>query len=152
MHNGDAESIGKTVSPLTWQEEHVLYFEWSYHQTNQRLPDMEAYWGISVKTINNIKDRLLAVERAALDSCPKYVSHAEDVALRDSIKWSRYSETRAIFHDMTNVPAVQFSDAAAQRMTYSTYYGMCCMKGGVSIMLCGWLLVALLWVWRRHRF
>ena len=145
MHNGNAESMGKTVSSLSWFEEHVLYFEWSYHQTERQHEDMVAYSGIDLHAINKIKDRLLAVERAALDSWSKYVSHAEDLALRNQIKWSRYSNVRAIFHDSTNVPAVQYSDAAAQRMTYSEYYGMCCMKGGVSIMLCGWLLVGLLW-------
>ena len=91
------------------------------------------------------KDRLLPVKRATLDSWSKYVLHAENVALCNVIKWSQYAEIHAIFHNMTNVPAVQFSHAAAQHMTYSNYYGLCCIKGGVSIMLCSWLLVALLW-------
>ncbi len=45
---------------------------------------------------------------------------------------------------MTNIFAVQFSDANLQTATFSEYYGKNCWKGGVGIQLCSWILVGLL--------
>ena len=49
--------------------------------------------------------------------------------------------------DDTNVP-FNFKPSAAdnQRLTYSSYYGMNCAKGGVFAQLCGWIGVEELWV------
>ena len=38
------------------------------------------------------------------------------------------------------------SDAQLQRLTYSSYYGENCAKGGVALQLCGWIRVMNLWV------
>jgi len=48
--------------------------------------------------------------------------------------------------DDTNI-ILRFKPSAAQtqRITYSSYYGMNCAKGGVFLQLCGWLGVKELW-------
>ena len=45
--------------------------------------------------------------------------------------------------DDTNVP---FTFKPSHRLTYSSYYGMNCAKGGVFTMLSGWMGDAELWV------
>ena len=48
--------------------------------------------------------------------------------------------------DDTNIPfTYKPSSAMNQRLTYSSYYGMNCAKGGVFLQLCGWMGVEELW-------
>ena len=142
--NGDAERMRKWSTPLTWLEEWFLYFEWIYHKSFGRMIDFEAVWKQCPSELYAVIDSKLAIVAGALQSWPMFPSFEEDHALRKN-KWQHYNGSRAIFWDMTNVSGYQPSDARAQRMTYSEYYGENCLKAGIGIMLCGWLLVAALW-------
>ena len=50
-----------------------------------------------------------------------------------------------IMWDMTNISAVRFEDAALQRAKWSEYYSENCWKGGVGMMLHGYLIAEDLW-------
>ena len=48
---------------------------------------------------------------------------------------------------MTNILAYQFENLDTQRATYSNYYGTWYFEGeGVGVQLCGWIVIADLWV------
>ena len=104
--NGDINAIAKKQTPLTWFEEWIFYFEWSYHQTMHRQEDYTANWVLDHHQMNAVKDSKLCLELASLLSWPNFASYKEDLELRDDSKWSRYNSTRPIFWDMTNVSAV----------------------------------------------
>ena len=137
--NGDLNLLQNRCSILTWFEEWVLYFEWSYGYSNIRLQDLVGEWGIDKTYVTNIKDCKGALEVAALRSWPRFASYDEDMSLRNQSKWAKYDGHRPIMWDMTNVSAYKFTDGAVQRGTYSSYYGENCFKGGVFCQLCGWL-------------
>ena len=84
---------------------------------------------------------------ACRSSWPTYLSLEEDMLLRDE-KWNiKYENKRIIQWDDTNIPfTFKPSKADNQRLTYSSYYGMNCAKGGVFMMLSGWMGVSDLWV------
>jgi hypothetical protein len=48
-------------------------------------------------------------------------------------------------HDDTNVSMLKTSDPALQRNTWSSYYSGNEAKGGVLLMLCGWINTSELW-------
>ena len=125
---------------MTWFEEWFMYFEFKYHQTNIRQRDMEAAWGINHQYIKRVKDCKIALEMAAFRSWPRFATFAEDKDLRNPQKWVRYDGCRVIQWDMTNCPAPAFADASLYRATFSEYYGMNCLKVGIGIQLCGWLV------------
>ena len=103
-------------------------------------------YGIHFREADKIFDEKFAQERIAHRSWPLYASYTEDLMLRNTKKWgNKYSEERPVMWDMTNLPAYAFSDTDLQRLTYSEYYGMNCLKGGVSVQLCGWMGTADLW-------
>ena len=143
--NGDFNRIRERRSSLTWFEEWFGYLEWKWHQTCRRQEDCEEEWGINRKYVVQVKDCKAAMEMAAMLSWPRFASFAEDYALRDNEKWSKYKNARPIFWDMTNISSVRFNDASLQRSTYSEYYGENCWKGGVSVQLCGWVTNDDLW-------
>ena len=83
----------------------------------------------------------------AVNSWPRYASHAEDTLLRSAWWRERYKNTRAIMWDNTNVDMHgKPSDANLQRLTYSQYYAGNVAKGGVFVQLCGWLGAWELWL------
>ena len=135
--NGDFNRIRERRSSLTWFKEWFGYLEWKWHQTCRRQEDCEEEWGINRKYVVKVKDCKAAMEMAAMLSWPRFASFAEDYALRDNEKWSKYKNARPIFWDMTNISSVRFNDASLQRSTYSEYYGENCWKGGVSVQRCG---------------
>ena len=143
--NGNFDLIRERRSSLTWFEEWFRYFEWCYGEVCRRQIDRESEWGIGTRQIRAVIDLKAAIEVGALQSWPRFASFSEDKALRDSAKWNKYDNDRIILWDMTNVTMPQSSDAGVQRTTYSQYYSENCLKAGVGIQLCGWLLVWDLW-------
>ncbi len=88
--NGDIDLIYKNQTPLTWFEEWLFYFEWSYHQKMHRQEDYTVYWGLDHYQMHAVKDSKPHLELASLLSWPKFASYGEDSALLDNLKWSRY--------------------------------------------------------------
>ena len=52
---------------------------------------------------------------------------------------------RPIFWDMTSVVCPKPSNAELQRLTWSSYYGSNCFKGGIGLQLCGWIVTHDMW-------
>jgi hypothetical protein len=148
VSNSDIDIILHRKSSLTWFEEWFLHFEYNNSRTITRYDDIQAVYGIqrdeAVAVVNNKYD----TEYSALHSWPPYASYKEDNSLRNKDKWAQYNNSRPIMWDMTNVTAYQFTDSDLQRLTYSDYYGECCLKGGVFTQLMGWQGVADLWTGR----
>ena len=113
--NGDLNLLRNRCSILTWFEEWVLYFEWSYGYSNIRLRDLVGEWGIDKTYITNIKDCKGALEVAALRSWPRFASYDEDMSLRNQSKWAKYDGHRPIMWDMTNVSEYKFTDGADKK-------------------------------------
>ena len=80
-------------------------------------------------------------------SWPKYCKHDKDTKMRKDAWNQKHNGTRVVMWDDTNVNFdFKPSDAYEQRVTYSSYYGGNCAKGGVFLQLGGWMGVQELWV------
>ena len=80
--NGDFNRVRMRCTVLTWFEKWVMYFEWSYGQTNLRTNDLQQAWDINHKYINMVKDSKCALEVAAFKSWPQFPSYDKDLLLR----------------------------------------------------------------------
>ena len=95
----------------------------------------------------------LALVKRARSRWPTFVTYKEDKMLRNE-KWNiKLRETdekkyRITMWDMTGIASYKFGAADLQRVTFSKYYASNCMKGGVGIHPCGWLVAWLLFVGR----
>jgi hypothetical protein len=147
--NGDMTLMIETSSnELTWYEEWFLFFEVIWHRSVTRWIDVSnTYKYERVHILRQVFDQKAYLVKCCRASWPTYVSYEEDRKLR-KVKWNaKYDKKRVVMWDDTNVPFVfKPSRADNQRLTYSSYYGMNCAKGGVFLQLCGWLGVEELWV------
>ena len=147
--NGDTTLMEETVTnELTWFEEWFLFFEVEWLRTHTRWEDTAKIFKKSnIRELRKAFDTKNLIVLACRASWPTYLSFEEDKALRDE-KWNiKYGEKRIIMWDDTNVPfTFKPSRADNQRLTYSSYYGMNCAKGGVFMQLSGWMGVEELWV------
>ena len=91
-------------------------------------------------------DKKCRIALEARSSWPRYASFEEDKKMRKE-KWNgKYEGKRIVMWDDTNIPfSFKPGSALNQWTTYSSYYGMNCAKGGVSLQLCGWIGVEELW-------
>ena len=145
--NGDADTMFASRSQLTWFEEWLLYFEILWGRTWTRWEDLCSMYKISRKQdFYSIFDEKCSIALRARSSWPRYASFEEDEMLRKE-KWNaKYEGKRVVMWDDTNIPfSFKPGTALNQRTTYSSYYGMNCAKGGVSLQLCGWIGVEELW-------
>jgi hypothetical protein len=143
VNNGDLNAIEKDrVSVLTWYEEWFFYLEWIWGRTLTRWQDAasEQQYHVDEKTLMNIFDNKRKTVLRCRLSWPVYLSYEEDRRLRKT-KWNnKYEGHRVVFWDDTNISfCYKPSGANEQRLTYSSYYGKNCAKGGVFLQLSGWL-------------
>ena len=148
--NADETLIEETTSnELTWFEEWFLYFEVLWLRSHTRWEDAATLYNTTqISKLRQVFDAKCKIVLDCRSSWPWQALQKEDVILRKK-KWGKkYSEfDRIIMWDDTNVPyTFKPSRADNQRLTYSSYYGMNCAKGGVFIQLCGWMGVEPLWV------
>ena len=130
--NGDIDLITKKHTVLTWYEAWFMHFEFKWGRTLPRLRDVVREYGPCKRDILRDIKLKYSIKRKARDTWPAYASYKEDMALRNADKWSaKYDGKRPVFWDMTNIPTCAFSDADLNRITYSKYYGMNCLKGGI---------------------
>ena len=128
--NGDFKLIVKRSSSLTWYEEWLFHFEWTYGRTFTWWTDAEKESRPCSKVLREICRTKLTLERRIQRLWPKFVSYQEDCLLRKP-KWElKYGErnrvkTRVIMWDMTGIKTHQFNSAQFQRDTYSKYYAGC---------------------------
>ena len=137
-----------TSNDLTWFEEWFLFFEGLWFCSVSQWVDVEnAYSKYDTHALRRVSDAKCQIVLSCRSSWPTYVSYEEDHALCKE-KWKvKYENKRVVQWDDINVPFMyKPSMANKQHLTYSSYYGMNCAKGGVFLQLCGWIGVASLWV------
>ena len=93
-----------------------------------------------------IFDSKILLVLSCRESWPTYITMEEDFLLMKE-KWRlKYEGMRIVMWDYINVSfTYQPSMALNQSITYSLYYAENCTKGGLFLMLCGWLGVMNLW-------
>jgi hypothetical protein len=146
--NGDASIIKESFSTLTWYEEWFLYFEVVWGRTLRRWEDVcsKDHYGLCSKQARILFDRRVLQVLQCRESWPIYATYIEDQCFCNQRWKSKYNEMRVIMWDDTNVNLnYKPSTAHNQRLTYSSYYGRNCAKGGVHLQFCGWLGVYDLW-------
>ena len=129
------------VSKMTWLEEWVFYFQFTYGRVHCRWEDYEKQWKLRIKTLRTILISKLELVVNTRLRWPLFASIVEDEMIRKSHWKSMLKEgqrVRMIMHDMTNVPLTQPSDAELNRSLWNQYYNQCCGKGGIFTQLCGW--------------
>ena len=84
--NGGIDRLSETcTSLLTWYEELYLFEAKLYGKVIKRWCDVEIKFGINQCTVKMIYDIQQCL--ATKESRPLYVTHEEDIALRDNSKW-----------------------------------------------------------------
>ena len=146
--NGDFSLIECAPSTLSWYEEWIFYFEFIWGKSLTRWDDAQSqvHYGLTAKQLRIIFDRKLNLVLACRNNWPTYAYYREDQEFTEN-KWKmKYGDTRVIMWDDTNVNfRFMPSTAHNQRLTYSSYYGGNCAKGGVHLQFCGWMGVYDLW-------
>ena len=145
--NGQIEMMVRTSTALSWFEEWFFFFELKYGRSCGRWEDAASCekYGICVKYLRKLFVRKLQLELTCRKSWPKYFSHAEDVFFMSDEFEERYKNRRIIMWDNTNINIAQPSCADMQRATWSSYYAHNVLKGGIFLMLCGWMGAHNLW-------
>jgi hypothetical protein len=146
LNNGDIDQMLETVTNLTWFEEYFLYFERIWGRTATRWADCENKYKISEKSCRRIFDSKLNLHVQCRKKWPRFAKYMEDTELKKQ-QWSNdYGERRIIMWDNTDISIPKPSDAEAQRLTYSPYYGGNVAKGSIFIQPCGWMGTGELWM------
>ena len=147
--DGDADLIKKTNSTLTWFEEWYFYLEMLRGKSIRSWEDaasVKGGFGIAAKSLRKVFDKKMQLVKLCMNRWEKFATQEEDKAMCNPKYKMSYEGHRVIFWDMTNLEIPKASDAELQRLTYSSYYGMNCFKGGIGLQLCGWVTTHDLWV------
>ena len=146
---GDLKVMFSTCSNLTWFEEWLLYFQIIWGKPLGRWVDAKNEHSRSMRRCRYIFDyKLRNIVLKARNDWPMYVSHTEDISLRNE-KWNETygDDMRVVMWDNTAIRMKgKPTDAEFQRNTYSSYYAGNVAKGAVFIQLCGWIGAHDLWV------
>ena len=146
--NGGIDRLSETcTSLLTWYEELYLFEAKLYGKVIKRWCDVEIKFGIIQCTAKMIYNNKLQQCLATRESWPLYVTHKEDIALRDNSKWGaiEYKERRIMMWDNTNCDIYKPTNRNNQALTWSAYYNSNCFKGAIFVQLCCWMGTSELW-------
>jgi hypothetical protein len=106
VYGGVLSEMAKTASYLTWLEELVLLYEFTYGRTRCRWRDWEKDYRADKKTLKKAIEYRLRKELECRRRWPMYASYAEDAKLR-STKWNDHFDPktgpRVVMHDTTNI-------------------------------------------------
>lgn len=125
-----------------------MFYENLWMRSLSRGDDVRDEYGICKEIKDKIIDRRLKYILRTRNSWDKYCTHKEDIFLRSS-KWDGLIDIdeRVIMHDTTSLRMTyKPSGGRNQRITWNSYYHGNVAKGGVSLQLCGWIVVDHLWV------
>lgn len=140
--NGHWNNVIYLLSTLSWYKEWLFYFEFVWGKTLQRWTDAASDMNFSLakKSLRSIFDRKLDVVLLCRASWPMYVTYKEDKRFT-SEQWKiKYGSNQIVMWDDTNVDFNYMPTMShAQRLTYSSYYGGNCGKGGVFLQFCGYM-------------
>jgi DDE superfamily endonuclease len=144
---GDIDMMINTATQLTFFEEWLLYFTMVWGRTCTRWYLIAERYCISETTarlIFDVKQQMLLNIR---EDWPMYTNFDEDIALQREGKWSEFFDnTRVVMWDMTDIAIHQPSCAEPSRLTFSSYYGGCCGKGGIFLQSSSWIGTHDLWM------
>ena len=142
IYGGDLKELAKTVTKMTFLEEIVLAYEFSYGRSKIRLEEYISEYGCSERVVKKAIIYRLQKELECRKRWPMYPSFREDAKYRNE-KWNLHfnPETgkRVVMHDTTNIPLPDPSSGDLNRALHNVYYNMCCAKAGVACLLCGWI-------------
>ena len=111
----------------------------------KRWIDAAVAFRIYKEIVRKIFDIKLALAMASRSSWPAMASFEEDLELRNETWNEKNGESRLMMLDHTNVNLTcKTSDAHAQRLTCSNYYGSNCAKGSVYLQYFSWVGVYVL--------
>lgn len=146
LNNGNMETLIETTTEMTWFEEWMLFFERVWGKSCTRWADCRRKYHISDRCCCRVYDVKRKISMQIRRSWPRFATQREDVTLRRK-QWSEtYGENRRlIMWDNTNVRMPKPSQAEAQRLTFSSYYGANVGKGSVFIQPCGWMGTGEIW-------
>ena len=143
IYGGNLDEMAKTVTKMTFLEELVLAFEFTWGRSNIRMEELEKEYGCSNKVLKKAIIYRLRKELDCRKRWPMYASYEEDSRYRDP-KWNHHFDPktgpRVVMHDTTNIPLPDPSAGDLNRALHNMYYNMCCAKAGVGCQLCGWIL------------
>jgi hypothetical protein len=142
VYAGHLEEMTKTVTKMTWLEELLFFYEFSWGRTNVRMQEKEREYDCVYNTLMKALQYRLRWELDCRVRWPMYASYEEDAELRDP-SWNRHfdpvSGHRVVMHDTTNIPLPSPSSGDLNRALHNQYYNMCCAKAGVAVQLCCWI-------------
>ena len=145
LYNGDLDALEKTVSPLTWFEELVMFHEMLYAKSIMRWEDAEHEYKVDKRYLLRIFDTKMMQLLLCKRSWPQCLNFEEDQHFMKSEWKVSYKLIRLKMHDMTGIRTYTPGDPALQRVTWSSYYAENCVKGGVSLQPSAWIETLNLW-------
>lgn len=142
VYAGRLDDMAKTATKMTWLEELVLFYEFTWGRSNQRMQEYQREYDCSYNTLMKAISFRQRKELDCRQRWPMYASYAEDAALRDP-SWNRHFDPndghRPVMHDTTNIPFPAPSSGDLNRALHNKYYNQCCAKAGVAVQLCCWI-------------
>ena len=140
--NGNINHIQYSPLTMSWLEEWMFYFEFVWGKSLRRWDDASCkqHYDLDSKQLRIIFDRKLNQVLLCRNSWPRYAKYHEDKKFTSQRWLNKYGDARIIMWDNTNVNLNYMPTLShAQRLTYSSYYGGNCAKGGVFLQMCGYL-------------
>jgi hypothetical protein len=142
IYGGNLDEMMKTVTYLTFLEELMLEYEFTYGRTMHRWEDWCTAYGASTNTLKKAIEYRLRKELECRERWPMYASYAEDAKLHKStwnVHFPPEDGPRPIMHDTTNIELPDPISGDLNRALHNVYYNMCCAKAGVAAQLCSWI-------------
>lgn len=106
VYGGDIDEMFKTRTYLTFLEEIVLMYAFTYGRTRNRWIDWSAEYSADKKTVQKAIKHRLKKELECRERWPMYASYVEDAKFRDEV-WNNHFDPedgpRPVMHDTTNV-------------------------------------------------
>jgi hypothetical protein len=144
---GDIEKMIKTTTQLTYFEEWLLYFTVVWGRTCTRWFLTGERFGIGETTARRIFDAKQQMMLDIREDWPKYSNFDEDINIQRKEKWlDLFDNSRIIMWDMTDIGIHQPSSGESSRLTFSSYYGGTCGKGGIFLQSSSWIGTHDLWM------
>jgi len=142
VYGGNLDEMAKTVTKMTWLEELLLCYEFTWGRSNVRMKELEKQYGCCHNTLMKAISYRLRKELDSRERWPMYASYEEDAKYRDR-SWDRHFDPekghRVVMHDTTNIPLPDPSSSDMNRALHNKYYNMCCAKAGIAVQLCCWI-------------
>jgi len=142
VYGGNLDEMAKTVTKMTWLEELLLCYEFTWGRSNVRMNELEKQYGCCHNTLMKAICYRLRKELESRERWPMYASYEEDAKYRDR-SWDRHFDPekghRVVMHDTTNIPLPDPSSSDMNRALHNKYYNMCCAKAGIAVQLCCWI-------------